>query len=207
MDWSGVHTAGDKALEGICSCGRLESVVDSLKARGLLMDLVDSCLGKRQVCVGLASMCVYTQEFCNGGCFSPVFLQGVSDLGGKCRGGCDDDCFVRVNGAVEVLVGDAEPEVACACNVEVDFGVFADALELNIVNIEFERNVVVYGAVGAEGVEAVKGDEEHGKDAACSYATVRLGGWTDHAVVLDSACTPIALDSESEGVGMGTWWA
>ena len=64
MDWGGVHAAGDKALEGICACGRLESVVDSLKARGLLMDLVDPCLGERQVCVGLAGMCVYTQEFC-----------------------------------------------------------------------------------------------------------------------------------------------
>ncbi len=56
MDWGSVQATRDEALEGICTCGGLGGVVDTLQARRLLMDLVDSCLGERQVCVGLAGM-------------------------------------------------------------------------------------------------------------------------------------------------------
>ena len=95
-------------------------------------------------------------------------------------------------------MGDAEPEMACSCNEEMDFGVVANALEFDIVNIELEWNVAVDGTIGAEGVKAVEGDEEHGEDTPCSYATVRLGRWADHAFVLNSAGAPVTLDGESE---------
>ena len=45
--------------------------------------------------------------------------------------------------------------MARSCDKEVDFCVSSDALELNIVNVEFERHLVVDGAIGAKGFDAV----------------------------------------------------
>ena len=93
---------------------------------------------------------------------------------------------------------EAEPTISCSCDKEVYFCVLANALGLNIVNVELERHFFVDGAVGAQGFEAVEGDEEHCENAACSYATIWFGRRANHAVVLNSTRAAISLDGEAE---------
>ncbi len=53
-------------------------------------------------------------------------------------------------------------------------------------------------AVGSQRFKAVESNQEHGHDASCSYAAVRLCGWANHPVVLDPAGAAITLYGEAE---------
>ena len=95
----------------------------------------------------MACVCIYPKEFSYIGFFASIFLEGVANVRGELRSGGDDNCLAWVNGAVEVIVGDVEPKLACACDMKVfvDFGTYA--LKVHVVDVECERYIAVDNAV------------------------------------------------------------
>ena len=53
-------------------------------------------------------------------------------------------------------------------------------------------------AIGIQRFKAVESNQEHGHDASCSYAAVRLCGRANHSVVLNSAGAAISLYGKAE---------
>ncbi len=133
----------------------MERVANALQARGLLVDFVDAVGSVGEWGKRLASVCVYAKELCNRGFLSTVLAEGVSDISGELRSGCDNHCLSRVDRTVQVSVGCGKPELAGFCDEEMHSVSFADALELYVVDIKFERDVSVDGAVRFDGFKAV----------------------------------------------------
>ncbi len=169
-------------------------MVHSLEAWCLLVHFVDSVVSERQGGMWLAGMCVDAKELSHCGCFSSVFLESVSNACGKRRQGGEDHGFGRMDGTVQLSIGEGEPEMARAGDEEVDCVRFTDALKLDVINVEFERHLFVDGAIGLERFKAVEGHKEHGHDASCSHSAVWLCGRAYHPVVLHPASASVALD-------------
>ena len=88
--------------------------------------------------------------------------------------------------------------MAGTCDEEMDLVSFVDALKLDIINIQLEGHAPVDRAIGIQRFKAVESDQEHGHDASCSYAAVRLCGRANPSVVLNSAGAAITLYGEAE---------